>query len=175
MQTHLRSIVVFTLVLLSIAAPRAEQHPPMPAGMTHEEHLAQIQKDAALKKRGAAAMGFDQENTTHHFLLTSDGGVIEVGVNEASDALNRDAIRSHLKEVAGEFARGDFVKPFATHGEVPPGVKTMQQRLGAITFRYEDTPGGGRVLIQTADRKAKAAVQEFLRYQIREHATGDPL
>jgi len=147
----------------------------MPAGMTHDEHLAQIQKDAELKKRGAVAMGFDQETTTHHFLLTPDGGAIEVGVNEASDAANRDAIRSHLKEIAGEFASGDFAKPFATHGEVPPGVKTMQQRLRAITFHYEDTAGGGRVLIQTADRKAKTAVQEFLRYQIREHATGDPL
>jgi hypothetical protein len=66
--------------------------------MTHEEHLAQIEKDAALKKRGAAAMGFDQETTTHHFLLTADGGAIEVGVNAASDAVNRDVIRSHLKE-----------------------------------------------------------------------------
>jgi hypothetical protein len=147
----------------------------MPAGMTHEEHLAQIETDAALKKRGAAAMGFDQEKTTHHFLLTADGGVIEVDVNEAPDASTRDAIRSHLKEIAGEFARGAFAKPFATHGEVPPGVKTMQQRFGVIRFHYEDTPGGGRVLVQTADRKAKTAVHEFLRYQIREHATGDPL
>lgn len=147
----------------------------MPAGMTHEEHLAQIQKDAALKKRGAVAMGFDQEKTTHHFLLTADGGAIDVGVNEASDVVNRDAIRSHLKEITGEFARGDFAKPFATHGEVPPGVKTMQQRLRAITFRYQDTAGGGRVLIQTADRRAKTAIQEFLRYQVREHGTGDPL
>ena len=37
------------------------------------------------------------------------------------------------------------------------------------------TSSGGRVVIRTADRQAKAAIQEFLRYQIREHATGDPL
>ena len=146
----------------------------MPPGMTHEQHLAQMQKDAELKKRGAAAMGFDQDATTHHFLLKADGGVIEVGVNESSDAVNRDAIRSHLKEIAGDFSRGDFSKPFATHGEVPPGVKAMQQRLKVMTFRYEDTAGGGRVVIATTDRKARAAVHEFLRYQIREHATGDP-
>jgi len=151
------------------------QHPQMPPGMTHDEHLAQIKKDEELKRRGEVAMGFDQEKTTHHFLLTVDGGVIDVGVNEASDAANRDAIRTHLKEIASEFARGDFARPFATHGEVPPGVKTMQQRMKAIAFRYEDTAGGGRVVLRTADRKAKAAVQAFLRYQIREHATGDPL
>ena len=51
----------------------------------------------------------------------------------------------------------------------------MQQRLKVMTFRYEDTEGGGRVVIATADRKARSAVREFLRYQIREHSTGDPL
>jgi hypothetical protein len=161
--------------ILLILAILAAQHPPMPQGMTHEEHRAQMQKDEALKKRGAAAMGFDQDRTTHHFVLTADGGAIEVTVNDASDTSNRDAIRSHLKEIAVEFAHGDFAKPFATHGETPPGVKAMQQRLPAIAFRYEDVAAGGRVLIVTADRKAKTAVQEFLRYQIREHATGDPL
>lgn len=159
------------LFLVALAA----QHAQMPAGMTHEEHLAQMKKDADLKKRGALAMGFDQEKTIHHFLLTSDGGIIDVAVNESSDIVNREAIRSHLKAIAGEFGRGDFTKPFATHAEVPPGVKGMQRRATAITFRYEDTANGGRVVIQTADRKAKSAVQEFLRYQIREHSTGDPL
>ena len=147
----------------------------MPPGMTHEQHLAQMQKDAELKRRGAAAMGFDQDATTHHFVLTADGGVIDVSVNEAADAMNRDAVRAHLKEISGEFARGNFAKPFATHGEEPPGVKTMQQRLKALAFRYEDTPRGGRVVIRTEDGRARAAVREFLRYQIREHATGDPL
>ncbi len=151
------------------------QHPQMPPGMTHDEHLASMKKDEDLKRWGEVAMGFDQAKTTHHFLLTADGGVIDVGVNEAPDAANRDAIRTHLKEIASEFARGDFARPFATHGEVPPGVKTMQQRLKVIAFRYEDTAAGGRVVLRTADRKAKAAVQAFLRYQIREHATGDPL
>jgi len=160
-------------LLLTVAL--VAQHPQMPPGMTHDEHLAQMKKDEALKKRAAAAMGFDQERTSHHFRLTADGGIIDVGVNEASDATNRDAIRPHLREIADAFARGDFAKPFATHGEVPPGVKTMRQRLAAITFRYEETAGGGRVVIRTADRKAKTAIQEFLRYQIREHATGDPL
>ena len=164
-----------TEILLLLAVLAVAQHPPMPPGMTHEEHLAQMKKDEDVKRRGAVAMGFDQDKTTHHFLLTVDGGAIEVSVNEASDSTNRDAIRSHLKEIAVEFAHGDFAKPFATHSEVPPGVKAMQQRLRVITFRYEDTVSGGRVLIQTADRKAKNAVQEFLRYQIREHSTGDPL
>ena len=175
MRTHSNSLVALVLLSTITSVARAQEHPSMPPGMTHEQHLAQMQKDAELKKRGAAAMGFDQDATAHHFLLTSDGGIIDVGVTQASDSSNRDAIRAHLKEIAAEFARGDFAKPFATHGEVPPGVKTMQQRLKAIAFHYEDTPIGGRVVIRTDDEKARNAVREFLRYQIREHATGDPL
>jgi hypothetical protein len=89
------------------------------------------------------------------------------------DRRRKDAIASERDRV--EFTYDDFTKPFATHGEVPPGVKPMQQRLRMITFRYEDVVDGGRVRSQTSDRKAKIAVQEFLRYQIREHSTGDPL
>jgi hypothetical protein len=51
----------------------------------------------------------------------------------------------------------------------------MQERTNALTFRFEETDAGARVRITTSDVKARNAVHEFLRYQIREHATGDPL
>jgi hypothetical protein len=163
------------MLLLVAALALAEQHPAMPAGMTHEEHLAQMKKDEALKERGAAAMGFDQDATTHHFRMAPDGGSIEVVVKRATDGTNLSAIRDHLKEIAAAFAEGDFSKPFATHGELPPGVKTMKQQRRALTYTYEDIADGGRVVIHASDAKAIEAVHEFLRYQIREHGTGDPL
>lgn len=163
------------LLATSIVSTSPAQHPAMPAGMTHEQHLGQMQKEGELKKRGAAAMGFDQDKTSHHFLLKASGGSIEVVANDASDHESRDAIRVHLKEIAEEFSAGKFDKPFATHNEVPPGVRTMQQRRGVITYQYEETADGARVRIATADRTAKSAIHKFLRYQIREHATGDPL
>src|SRR5438067_1607501 len=138
-----------TLLLVAVLAAPAQVHPAMPPGMTHEEHLAQMKKDEALKKRGAAAMGFDQDATSHHFKLTADGGIIEVLVNTASDDRNRNAVRSHLKEIAAAFATGDFSKPFATHGEEPAGVKTMKANTPALTFLYENVPEGGRVVIRS--------------------------
>jgi hypothetical protein len=163
------------VVVSAPVAPSFAQHPAMPAGMTHEQHLAQIEKDRALKQRGAAAMGFDQDSTTHHFHLLPDGGAIEVVASEASDTASRDQIRAHLKEIAAEFAHGDFARPFATHGELPPGVGTLQARKETLSFVYEDRPNGGVVRITTKDAKAREAVYEFLRYQIHEHATGDPV
>ena len=37
--------VLATVLVLTV------QHPGMPAGMTHEEHMKQMQKDAELKKQ----------------------------------------------------------------------------------------------------------------------------
>ncbi len=175
MNKHVRLAITFSMLAGSPAASSFAQHPAMPPGMTHEEHLAQIQRDGELKKRGAAAMGFDQDKTTHHFRLYATGGAIEVGVNDPADDASRSQIRMHLKDIAAEFAGGNFGKPFATHGEMPPGVQTLQKRKTAFTFLYEDTPEGGRVRMTTSDSKARSALHEFLRYQIREHATGDPL
>jgi len=168
--------LMLTLVVASgLATGSAAQDPQhtMPPGMTHEEHLRQLQKDADLKMRGAAAMGFDQETTVHHFLLRADGGAIEVSVRNSSDRSGRDQIREHLRDIAKAFAAGDFATPLATHGEMPPGAEAMQARRSAITYSYDERSGGGRVRIVTNDRVAVAAIHDFLRYQIREHATGD--
>jgi hypothetical protein len=161
-----------TLVAAIFAAVTSlMQHPSMPAGMSHEEHLRQMRKDAELKKRGAIAMGFDQDRTTHHFRTAADGGTIEVEVNDPADAASRAQIRAHLKEIAAAFSRGDFDKPFQTHAEVPPGVPAMTRLKDAIAFTYRDTPNGGRVQIRTTNVEAIEAVHAFLEYQIREHHT----
>jgi len=120
-------------------------------------------------------MGFDLAKTTHHFRLTDTGGRIEVTVKDESDGASLAQIRMHLQHIAAEFADGRFDAPFATHGEVPPGVPAMQARKAAIAYRYEELKGGGRVVIVTTDRAALAAVHDFLRYQIKEHKTGDPV
>jgi hypothetical protein len=175
MQTHIHQFVVVSLFVASTTLRAFAQHPAMPPGMTHEEHQAQMAKDADMKKRGAVAMGFDQDKTTHHFRLYATGGAIEVVANDAADAATVGQVRRHLKEIAGEFATADFGRPFATHGEMPPGVRTMQERRSTLSFQYEDMPTGARVRITTSDATAIQAVHEFLRYQIREHSTGDPL
>jgi hypothetical protein len=159
-------IRTLTLVTILTAPALAQAQHTMPPGMSHEEHLKQM---------GAAAMGFDQDKAAHHFRLRQDGGSIDVEARNPADAVTRQAIRAHLQDIAAAFGRGDFSKPFETHGEVPPGVKAMQRRKRFLQYRYEGLPAGGRVVISTADLKARDAVFEFLRYQIREHATGDPL
>ena len=168
------TLVTFALVTLTTNTLIA-QHAQMPPGMTHDQHLKQLEKDAELKARGAIAMGFDQDATAHHFVLFNDGGAIEVSTTGGAAVATRPAVRAHLQSIARDFTNGDFDKPFATHAEIPAGVPALQRLRTSLTYAYEDTPDGGRVRIRTGDPDALAAVHEFLRYQIVEHKTGDPL
>lgn len=135
----------------------------------HDAHLA------AVNTRGEKAMGFSQTETTHHFILNTDGGVIQVEVNDPNDAQNRAMIRQHLAQVARMFAEGDFDTPMLVHGRVPPGVPVMRRLKSEINYVYEETERGARVRITTKNAEALAAVQAFLRFQITDHQTGDPL
>jgi hypothetical protein len=130
---------------------------------------------AEMNVRGERAMGFSQTATTHHFLLTQDGGAIQVEANDAKDAASRAQIREHLAHIAEMFADGNFDTPMFVHDEMPPGVVVMQKLKAEIGYRYEETAGGARVLIKTNNAEALAAVHDFLRFQIKEHRTGDPL
>jgi hypothetical protein len=71
------------------------------------------------------------------------------------------------------FASGDFAIPMFAHDTVPPDVPVMKQMADQITYKFDESPTGGRVVITTTDPNALAAVQQFLRFQIAEHKTGD--
>lgn len=143
------------------------------SGKTHshdsKDHYAMVMEN------GEREMGFSQTATTHHFLLMKDGGAIQVEANNSSDTSNRDKIRVHLQEIAQQFAKGDFKTPFAVHEKTPDGVPSMDDLKQQITYKYEETKKGGRVRISTGNTKALTAIHEFIKFQIEEHKTSDPL
>jgi hypothetical protein len=141
----------------------------------HDSHDSHGAHDAALDERGARAMGFSQTATVHHFLLEAGGGAIQVEVKDPSDASNRDLVRQHLSHIARAFAAGDFGTPALVHAGVPPGTDAMRRLKSEITYAYEETEAGARVRINTKNAEALAAVHAFLRFQIEDHRTGDPV
>jgi hypothetical protein len=130
---------------------------------------------AAVNSRGDHAMGFSHEKTTHHFRLLKDGGAIEVSSNDPKDTDSRDQIRGHLKHIAMSFSAGNFEMPMFIHDQVPPGVPVMKRLKGQIKYEVENISAGGRVRISSVNPEAVKAVQDFLRFQITDHQTGDPL
>lgn len=128
-----------------------------------------------MEQRGNQGMGFPQDKTTHHFLLHKDGGAIQVTANSVSDKASIDHIRMHLGHIQSAFKSGDFEIPGFVHDQTPPGVPEMTKLKDKIHYRYADISNGGRVTISSADHEAVEAIHSFLRFQIREHKTGDPL
>ncbi|MDX6692653.1 MAG: hypothetical protein QOF02_256 [Blastocatellia bacterium] len=142
------------------AAAKPEEHP----AMRHEEM-------AGMNARGDTAMGFSQGKTTHRFRLFDDGGAIEVEANDSQDEASRASIRQHLAHIAQAFSQGDFSLPMFIHEQVPPGVPVMKRLQSEIKYEVENTERGARVSIKTQNPEALAAVQDFLRFQIKEHHT----
>jgi predicted double-glycine peptidase len=141
----------------------------------HRDHQTEAQRHEGVSERGDHAMGFSHEKTTHHFRLASDGGGIEVVVNDPNDTASLDQIRMHLTHIAKLFKEGNFNLPMLIHGETPPGVDAMIRLKSDINYEFERFDRGARVRIATSNAEAIEAIHEFLRYQIRDHKTGDPL
>jgi hypothetical protein len=139
----------------------------------HKAHPHDDSTSSAMNDRGEKGMGFSHTTTTHHFLLSADGGVIQVEANDLTDTATRDNIRMHLTHIAKAFASGDFAIPMLVHDTTPPGVPVMKELKDKIHYKFEETAGGARVVIATADPDALAAIQQFLRFQIAGHKTGD--
>ncbi|HJQ70497.1 MAG TPA: hypothetical protein VKA70_16075 [Blastocatellia bacterium] len=157
---------VFSAVLFISAAGFAAQDPHQ-----HDQH----DRHAEVNKRGDKTMGFSHLKTTHRFRLFEDGGAIEVEVNDAADAESRAKVQKHLNKIAELFSAGDFAMPMAIHDQTPPGVPVMINLKAEIAYKFEATERGGRVRIITKNGDAIAAVHEFLRFQIQDHKTNDPL
>jgi len=163
----LRNSVGLVLALMMPGALLAET-----AQQQEKKHHSHHQ---GVDERGDLAMGFSHEKTSHHFRLTADGGAIEVTIKDPKDSASREQIRKHLSHIAKKFKEGDFTTPMLIHDEVPPGVPVMKSLKEKINYSFENMDLGGRVRITTTDAEAIQAIHEFMKYQIKDHRTGDPL
>lgn len=165
---------LFSWVSVASQQRASEEKAPQPI---HDMNLCPVVQNshAHMNERGKAGMGFSQTATGHHFLIQPGGGVIQVEAKSPDDTGERDNIRHHLAHIAQAFANTDFDIPMFVHDSTPPGVPEMKELRQKITYSFQETPAGGQVVIRTSDPRALAAVHKFLRYQIEEHQTGDPV
>ncbi|HTP68207.1 MAG TPA: hypothetical protein VMJ35_04825 [Dongiaceae bacterium] len=171
----MRSTILAVVALLLGAGAAAQQPQTKTPAETSQDSGGPAEHDhAKMMERGEKGMAFSQTATTHHFLLKSNGGVIQVTVNDPKDTAKRDEIRMHLQPIAHLFSAGDFDIPMFIHDQVPPGVPEMKKLNSKIHYDYGDIADGGKMVISSADAAAVSAIQKFLRFQISEHETGDP-
>jgi hypothetical protein len=125
---------------------------------------------AAMQQRGGMAMGVDQYTSSHEFDVTADGGRISLQ-RDTADPVGIAQIRAHMRLIQHAFQAGDFSTPGFVHKRDMPGTKMMALKREAITYRYEDLPRGGSVVITTSDEAARSAIREFLQAQRTDHRT----
>jgi hypothetical protein len=180
MEETLKNVIAATLLILAAASLSADEKTcPL-----HEQHMkaAAAKKAATVIPNGDAKHGADvdgrhdtlvasHETTRHSFRLFADGGAIELRANDAADQATIDGVRTHLQEIADQFAANDFGTPAFVHGRAPSGVAEMKQLHDAIAFKYESVKGGGRIRMTTANPEALAAMHDFLKFQVVEHRT----
>ena len=169
MNNRRNDCLVITLALIgliSVSASGQQQKPDN--GMTPQ------QMDE-MNQRGDQHMGFDHLKTTHHFLLASDGGSIRIEANDAKDTDSRDQIRGHMRHIRMMFSEGNFEVPMLIHQKTPPGSEVMQKLKAEISYQFKETERGAVIQISSSNREAIQAIHDFLRFQIKEHMTGDPL
>jgi len=141
----------------------------------HSQHMKDAQHYMGVDKRGDQAMGFSHVDNSHHFLLFKDGGAIQVVPKNLKDAANLKVVRQHLKMIADMFASGNFDLPMFIHDTTVPGTQTMKRLKSDITYQYQELPNGAEVRMQTQNPQALQAIHNFMRFQIKDHRTGDPL
>jgi len=161
-----RSILASLILAFATVVIVYAQHPKQGHNKTSDEEM---------NKRGDHVMGFDHTKTTHHFLLQEAGGSIEVTANSSDDVASSEQIRMHLKHIAMMFAEGNFNAPMLIHDQTPPGVPVMQELKNEIKYNFEEIDRGAAVRISTKNPLALKAIHDFLRFQIKEHKTGDSL
>ena len=165
-------VAVFSCIRISLWAQDLHKGSDMEDCPMHTQHNTTNHHEAMLE-HGDKVMGFSHDTTTHHFRLLAEGGAVEVTANDAKDGDDVKAVQSHLSHIANAFKQGDFATPMAVHDELPPGVTSMKLLQSKIQYQLEELPAGARLLMRSDDPVAVAAIQDFLRYQIREHRTGD--
>jgi len=163
----MKILASLTLAIATLAIVNAQQQQPKKdmSDMAHEQ----------MNKRGDRVMGFDHTKTTHHFVLQEAGGSIEITANDAGDVETSNQIRMHVGHIAKMFAEGNFNAPMIIHEQTPPGVPVMQELKAEIKYDFEEIDRGAAVRISAKNPDALKAIHDFLRFQIKEHKTGDPL
>ena len=135
--------------------------------------FAQQDHHDMVNAHGDHGMGFSHEKTTHHFELNYDGGVIDVRSNDVKDIASRDQIRAHFEHILQMFSAGNFNVPMLVHSTTVPGTVTMSRLKNELHWTLSNTARGARLTVVADNQAAREAVYEFLRFQIKDHQTGD--
>jgi hypothetical protein len=126
-------------------------------------------EQVGMDARAVEVMPFDLDATRHTFTKTDQGGVEQVVVIDPTDTRNIDLIRSHLQFEATEFGKGNYSDPARIHGMDMPGLQELEAGASRVDVRYEEVPGGARMIYTSAEPPLVDALHSWFDRQSRDH------
>ncbi|MGW0601560.1 aspartate carbamoyltransferase [Streptomyces sp. NPDC002776] len=127
------------------------------------------ERQASVAERGKTVMPFDLEQTTHRFTSTATGGVQDVVADQRGDSEQIGLIRTHLRNEAEAFSRGDFADPARIHGADMPGLAELRDGHDRIEVRYEERADGATLTYTTNDSALVDALRDWFEAQLGDH------
>ncbi len=131
--------------------------------------------DNDLDARFSKALGTDTNKVTQHYHLVKNGGVIEFAAKDPSDTATIVAIQKYLNAQKDLFEKGKTDADADAHGRIPDGLPVLKKLRNEITFFAVKNEDGAVLRMFTTNLQARQAIQEFMKFEINEHKTGDPL
>ena len=86
-----------------------------------------------------------------------------------SDRQTINQINTHITEIQKEFSEGNFTKPFFIHAQEVPGTRIMSQEKELIKYGASRMNNGSNLLLATNDKELIDPINEFMKFQSREH------
>jgi hypothetical protein len=126
-------------------------------------------RQEAVAERGARIMPFDLDKTTHVFRTSPDGGTQTVTAKNPSDGEQIALIRSHLKEEAERFSRGDFSDPAAIHDADMPGLAELSNGAARLRIEYVQIADGAMLTYTSDDEALVVAIHAWFDAQVSDH------
>jgi hypothetical protein len=125
---------------------------------------------SSMLERGNIAMGFNQSNIMHHFVVTPIGGEIIIVALNSSDVKTINQIKNHVIEIQKDFSEGNFTKPFFIHAQEVPGTKIMAEKKDLINYSIQQIKNGYMLVLTTSDGQLIEAIKQFMAFQASQHA-----
>lgn len=160
----MKPIVSLTAVFLVATACSSGESEPL----ADEVLSADSSRQAHVATVGAEVMPFDLDRSTH-FFETNERGGLQTVVSDDGDTSEVIAIRTHLKEEAERFARGDFHDPAMIHGDDMAGLHALVTGADRLTIEYRDVELGGEIRYASEDDALVAAIHDWFAAQLRDH------
>ena len=131
--------------------------------------------DTDINGRFSKSLGTDANRIFQHYYLVKNGGVIEFTAKDPADNASIAAVQKYLLAQKDLFEKGKNEGDSEVHGKVADGTLVLKKLRNEITFFTVKNEDGAVLRMFSVNEQARQAIQDFIKFQINEHKTGDPL